>query len=624
MNGIKILSFQIFILAFFVGLAGHSFAATNCEANFVKFINGELPSDISKNPIGNMWDERFDAFKVAEELSKHPEIDINNYLEELTKLVHKDKVFNTNLSDLYSKLYQDKKISFKFLQKNLINRQFEHTQFFYSDAGRSVMSKVAIDPARASFVDEVLASTKLSQYYQDEYRNIFMTSNRTNDELKLAFDSGLKLNPNRKDLEQFKKFMEFIDGVKAPKAAKALKRVNDIFDYDRINKVLSYNPHQGQIEKFFAQEKRVANYTEKRLKELQRDLKLQQKSEILSEIDDAIAREARGEIVDPREKLRFGKKIDDYELPNSHKIRARNQAIHEGKIYRKLLNGCGGGDSQRLKAATKKFKRFKLFLTLGVSPGIFLWKNRDQIGKDPDIMYKFGYEVAMGLFFTVVGNKIFTKTNTSFWNKYLEGYWKFSIMSFMDGTGYEQLFGEKHMVRHLQKIFRGDLPPTQIEEEFEKLRSSPTFEKDMQELLDFLEEKSKALSTRNVLDRYFHLSAYSSLDDELRITQEDLESEEAREMVMELMAERIYLQNMGTVPFFQTGKKGYDRFLFYRTRNILWDMKGIMLNLAIFELMCRQPFGKIGSWGAIIAMVLGDNILDNNFTLKLRREMINQ
>ena len=146
----------------------------------------------------------------------------------------------------------------------------------------------------------------------------------------------------------------------------------------------------------------------------------------------------------------------------------------------------------------------------------------------------------------------------------------------------------------------------------------------MKELFAYLEEKSKQNNTMNFLNKYINLNTYASGDDPTKITQEDLETAEGEEMMMELLAERMYLQNMGEWPIFQTGNKGADRWAFYRARNVVWDLKGIALNLAIFQIMCREPLGKVGSWGLILGLVLGDQFYSGDLTYGARREAINQ
>lgn len=244
---------------------------------------------------------------------------------------------------------------------------------------------------------------------------------------------------------------------------------------------------------------------------------------------------------------------------------------------------------------------------------------------DPYWFERMGYEWAIGLAFTVVGNKIVTNSSTSFFRKYLEGYAKFSVLDGVNAYGYDALFGKHSYIRYFQQIYKGkDLEPSEIEKEFEKLKNSPTFEEDFAALMAYVEEKSKENNTKNFLDKHFNLSTYSSLDDEFRITQEDLETAEAQEVIMELLAERMYLQNMGNWPIFQTGNTGADRWSFYRVRNIIWDMKGLAVNLAIFQIMCREPLGKIGSWGLILALYFGDTMFSGDLTYGMRRDAINQ
>ena len=165
---------------------------------------------------------------------------------------------------------------------------------------------------------------------------------------------------------------------------------------------------------------------------------------------------------------------------------------------------------------------------------------------------------------------------------------------------------------------------SEIEKEFDKLKKSPSFEKDVKELFAVLEQRSKDRNVKNFLDDYFNLSVYDSSLDPEKITQEDLESEEAREMMIELLAERMYLDNMGNVPLFQTGNKGADRWAFYRTMGIATSVKGLLLDLAIFRVLCTEPLGPIGSWGLALGIVFSDKYIMGDFTYQFRRDAINQ
>lgn len=601
-----------------------TFAISSCESNFVKYVSGDMQADITKNPMINMWDERFDPDAVIRQLSKNSKTNVEDYLGELSKLVFKNKVYNDNLAFLVSRLHKAKKIDHKFIKEYFTRNDFEFASFTLSANKVDIRSHLNLDPRKVSIVGKIIKEQHISKQFRAEYKSALLQSSLTIDNLQYMESIGMKLYSDKNKLTQFKKYMEFLDNTKPQKLKKGMKHINDIYDFKFKASKIAYNPIRKPHKQFLTQNARLNKFIDRRANELERIFKLHQKNGIIGEIDAAAEKEANGLLVRVQEKLRFKKKIDDLELSPALKKRARSQAVHEAAIYRKLLNGCNSGSSQRLEVASKKFSRFKFGLALGVTPTLYVYKNQDKMDTDPYFWEKLGHEMAMGLFFTFVGNKIITNTGSGFWRKYLEGYIKFGALSYAEALSYDELFGNKSFIRHFQKIYKKDVPESELRIQFEKLKSSPTFEADIKKLADYLEMMSKKNNTKNFLDKYLDLSAYSSADSKLKITREDLESEEAREMMMELLAERIYLQNMGDWPFFQTGSKGNDRFLFYRTKDVIWDVKGLMVNLAIFEIMCREPFGKVGSWVAVLSIIIGDKIYTGDLTYGYRREAINQ
>ncbi len=599
----------------------NAFGYSSCEINFVKLINGELPADLAKNPMINLWDEKFDPETIAKKLRGMEHQERKLFIKELAKLISKDKFYNTNIALLLTKIHQEKLVPFSFLNRNFVEHNFDNAKFFYSKIEGEFSTQLNVDPAKIEAVEQYLNSIELRASFKKEYEDILVRSNLTAKDIDFAINNGMTLRDNAKDLAQFRRYVDFLDNIKPHRMKEGLKHFEDIYVY---NVARNLNPLMKPHKKFLEQTRKLQAFEERRIREIERGLKLQQETRVVSEIDEAIQKEANGIKVRIQEKLRFRKKIDDQALPQSLKQRARMQAKHEKAILRRIWNGCNKGSSQRIASAKKKFSRFKFALALGASPAAYLYTNWDKKDSDNFFWEKMGYEVAMGLFFTFVGNKIITNTSSSFWGKYFEGYWKFSILSGVDAYSYEALFGQQSMVRYLQRIYKGEVPESDLEKQYQELVNDPDFEKNMQELMAYLEEQNKKFNTKAFLDKYINLSASSSLDDEFRITQEDLKSEEAREMIMELIAERIYLENMGNVGFFQTGRKDLDRFTFYRAQSVLWDVKGLLVNLALFELMCREPLGQIGSWTAIIAIVVGNKYFDGRYGYQLRREAINQ
>lgn len=605
-----------------------------CEIAFVKLLNGKIPADVKGNPALNMWDERFNAESLLEDVLK-----VNDkagrvaFIEELSSLVHKEQIYVDNVSKVVNMMIKEKMLDLKDIRRIFLNKQFSDASFFYSHASKELTAKINVDPAKIAFVDRLLNKTRLGKNLKREYRNILLASNRTVEELEFAVQSGMKLRSSYKHMEQFKNYMEFLDPAKASKVKKGLKNIENIYDFNFSHKWYTPSPIMAPHKQFLAQKSRLKSYELERLAELEKTLKVQQKfPHLYEELDDLLSKKAKGVAYDKKRIKELEKQIkraaddvDDVTLSKKLKERAKRHATGEKSIYRKMLNGCSSGDSKRLESAKRKFKNFKIGLALVGTPTFYSIKNWDKRESDPYWLERLGYEMGVGLLFTFVGNKIVTNSNTGFWRKYLEGYAKFSMLDGVNALGYDALFGKNSYIRYFQQIYKGGpIEPSEVEKEFEKLKQSETFEEDIAALMAYLDEKMHENNTKNFLDEHLNLGSYSSLDDDYRITQEDLETDEAREMMMQLLAERMYLQNMGNWPIFQTGNTGLDRWSFYRVRNVVWDMKGLALNLAMFQIMCREPLGRIGSWGLILALQLGDMMFSNDLTYGMRRDAINQ
>ena len=493
---------------------------------------------------------------------------------------------------------------------------------------------------RVEAIKNLFVGRNLPADVKKQYRKYLTESRLTQEQIEYLARQNPIFQTDDVSIRKFKEYMIYIDYIPEHKVIKALKKFNKAIYPDVSNVRLfgnDYNLRESMYMfpdfllpphvQFLKQSKKIANVERRKLSNIIQDLKQQQNKELMDELYDMIRQRQQGFPIDEVRYAEIKKLLDDTELPEHLMKRAREMARGQTNVFARLLNGCNSGGSARLQSAAKKFKRFKLALAIGGTPYFYLTKNWDKKEEDPFFWEKLGQEMAIGLFFTMVGNKIVTGTNKGFWGKYLEGYTKFAGLDFLNAGSYDALFGSNSYIRYFQQLYKGgEIPPSAVEQEFEKLKNSETFDQDMQALMDFMEEKSEVASTQNLLDKYFNLSTYSSLDDDFKITQEDLESEEAREVMMELLAEKIYLMNMGDWPVFQTGNKGMDRWSFYRARNVLFDMKGMAVNLLIFELMCRMPPGIKGipHWGMILGLTIGDWMLTGKFTYNIRREAINQ
>lgn len=597
-----------------------------CEINFVKFLNGKLPASMSGSNKINLWDQLFDTEAFADNIAKiktQPKRLV--VLKELIALVDRDKVFTDNLAEVATILFE-RKILTKFdLERLFIKADFEHARFFFSDKTKKLTSQVNIDQVKVDVIERLINSSELSVSRANEYRNILLQSNRTAQEIELAISSGMILHNSDKHLTQFREYFDYLNVMQKHKVNKALSGIEKIYDFGYRHSVITISSVLPPYKQFLVQRSKTLSYEQRRYKQILKELKLSERTQLTEEIQELARREARGQMISAKEARRLERRLDSVELSESLKKRARRQAYGEKEIFRKLLNGCGGGDNPRVKLAAKKFKNFKVGLALTTTPLFYIMKNWDKREKDPYFWEKLGYEMVTGLAFTFVANKIMTNSNTSFLRKYVEGYVKFGIMDgVINGIGYEQMFGANEHIRYFQRLYRPDVPESDLDRELKELMASPTFEKDVKELMSYLEEQSKRVNLKNWLENLFGYGGYNDIDGEFKISQEDLESPEAKEMMMELLAERMYLENMGSWPILQSGNSGADRWMFFRMRNVVWDIKRVAVNLAIFQVMCREPFGKIGSWLAVLSIVVGDSMLSGNLSYGLRREAINQ
>lgn len=615
--GLSLFSFSI--------LASDGLQVKSCEIAFAKMMGGRLSSEATGTNKFNLWDKGFEPETFMESISKSSTNERIDMLRDLARLADKSEIYNQNLANLAQNILKDNLIPFKTVKQILEGVEGSAARFFVSQNTKSVRFQIEISPEKIKAVDDFIKTQKLSKNYTREYRDIFLSSNRTEEDLKAAIEAGMKLRQNAKDLEQFRSYIEFIENSKPKNALKAMKEIESIYDYAHKPAFLKPGFLEPTYKQFLNNQHKVARYEEKRLGEILDEMRKQDNLKIVKEVEELEALKRAGKAFDEAKLNRLKSELSQSDVRPALRKRALAQAKGEAQIYQKLRSGCSSGKgNKKLDAAKKKFKKFKLALSIAGTPFFYYMKNKDKMETDPFWYERLGYEMGMGLVFTFVGNKIVTGTNTSFWQKYMQGQIYGAGLDLPNSVGYDMLFGKHGYARYIKKVYSGEFVENEAEKEFEKLKNSPTFKQDVAELYAYLEEKSQDLNTKNILNKYFNLSAYESGSDATKITQEDLESEEAKEMMIELLAERMYLKNMGQWPIFQTGSSGADRWGFYRMTNIPFGLKGLIVDLAIFRVLCTEPLGPIGSFGLAMGIVFADKYIFGDLTYEKRREAINQ
>lgn len=583
-----------------------------CEISFISLVNGKIPADIMKTEKLNMWSQKFSAVEFVDSFteitSKVEKIDAINQLK---RLAYKDQDYIDNLSDITNELLRRRVFTAKELKEVMLQTtDVSQVRFYYSNKLKKFSGKVEIDSDKYTLLSRFVESQKLTRSMKKEYLNILMFSNRDANEFQYAINNGLKLRNDKKSLNQFKEYLEFIDASKKSQVKKAFRKIDEIYNFDYTYNLASYTSSSllNPRKRFLIQKNRIQKYEKRRLQRLEKA---------------------------------FVKDNNGKKLSKAQKTRIVAQAKGEASIFNRLLNGCNGSGGKSLKTAAKKFSRFKLGLSLTMTPTFYYIKNADKLDKDNENFDRYwferlGYEMGMSFVFTYIGNWIFLKSGNGFlrkvggdfWGRYFEGYFLFGALDGVNAGIYDVMFGSKGYAAIVQKFYRPDLKnyvseETPLEARYKELIKSPDFEKQLKKLNDFLEARSKDSNIKNFLNERLNLYTYKSGDDLTKITLEDLETKEGKEFMMELLAEKMYADNMGQWEEFQTGSTGGDRWLFYRVRNTAWDLKGLISNLAIFQIMCREPLGPRASWLLSLAIV-GANELLSGPNYKFRREMINQ
>ena len=272
----------------------NSYAIYQCEVDFVKLVNGELPKDLNKNPMQNLWDERFRPSEMVSSFRQISKEERFNLLKEFTKLVNKDKTYAHNLALLASRLKEEGLITSSDIRKLFLKKRFLHMNFYYSQARHELTAQAFFDPEKLNYLNRKMKSLGLDEFYRKEYRTTLLQSNRTADDIEAAFEHGMKFRQDRKSLEQFKAYIDFLDSSKPRAVKKGLKHIEDIYKYDIKPSKIPIDSFKAPHKHFLTQQARLQQFELKRYREIQRTFKLHQKNGVVREIDNIADKEANG------------------------------------------------------------------------------------------------------------------------------------------------------------------------------------------------------------------------------------------------------------------------------------------------------------------------------------------
>jgi hypothetical protein len=612
-----------------------TFAKKNCYSGYLASLEDRMRAGMNEGKLLNFWSETYENKQLIGHMESISSKEREKFFATLKTFVDKsgdsakDAIFNQNVTKLMNEMMKSRLMTRSQIRTIWGDFSTTRSRFLMSRNSNDIYYQPFVDAKKTSKLEQILNSSKLSKTYREEYRRIIEGSNLTADDLAHAMKYGFKLSGNSKDMARFREYIKFLNMAKPSTRRKGMQYVKNIYNYDYVHNNLAPTMFMRVDKKFLNEMSRAANVEKKHYKEVLRKLKMEENTKVRQELEDIARREAKGLRIDEARRARLVKQLDSTEISPKLQKEARRLAQGKARVYKNLLSNCfHGNNSKTLKSAKKKFARFKLALAMGSTPYFYLQANKDRKDTDPFFWERLGYEMSMSLIFTMLGNKIMTNTNTSFFRKYWEGQWKFTAMSLPVNVGYDKLFEGHAYFKYIKQLY-SDVPivspQDQRAQEMRERSRDPKFREEYVELLNYVEKMSKEKNLKFYLNKYFNLNKQYSHQDALKLTQEDLLSNEGQEFLLDLVAEEMYYREMGEWAIMQSGNKGMDLYIFSRFYsapiNGIW---ATAFGIAQLQLLCVQPFGKVGTMAAIIGMTLGEKWVTGKFWYNQRAQAVNR
>ncbi len=601
-----------------------------------------LDTKSSKARKASIYAKNFNHDLVFDSMKSMNSEERLNFLTLLKNEIKNDEQFVNNFTHILNESVKRDFVSFNSAKSLFTEFDVGNFTFAVNLGEKRFTSFLKVSPEKEKIIRNLLSESRLPKEVLEDLKNKFRSSVLSETEISTAIKNGMRLE-TQFEAEITGEYLDFLSIQNASKRKSGIANIKNIYNKNFIPNAYKPGMLRSLDEEFLIIRQKSEAYHGKRVDENLRVILLENNPELKKEVTELYSQMNR---FSKNKNLQIEKAIEEKfakeNIPPGAKERAYRQAKEESEIYRNMRNGCSSGKSNpRLDKAKKKFARFKMGLGFVTTPYFYWMKNKDKLGEDPDWWTKLGWEWSITMAFTFVGSKIMTNSNTSIMGKYWEGLWKFAAIDIVNTSGY-QYFANRDGFVKLRRSGVGTFlmedmlgyPPserkTKLENEYERIISSPDFDQQIKLLVGRIEAHQDDLNFKNLLDDWFSLAPDINSIDTDKLTLEDLQSEEGKEMLMEMLAEDIYLKNMGTgmpvnnFALMQSGSEGVDRWMFNRLKAFPTDAKRVAIDMAIFKLMCHEPFGPVGTFGAALAITFADRYLFGDLTYSLRREWINQ
>ena len=521
----------------------------------------------------HIFGDKFDADIAIDYVQKLPERERADFFSALSKLSDTDELFNKNATELMNKALEKKLITSSDLDDVVANLN-GRTLYYFNPTRTKIYSQVDIHPEKLAIIDDILDHHELPLLYRKKYHQIFIEANFDTEELDLISKSIKRLPTKKDEIVLFTNYISFVNQYNDKIRREALAVIDEVFD--------GATPLNSKYtKKFFRDvsksEKYEINQYEKLLKKYQKE--------------------------------------NGGELTPALRRRAAQEAKAKRTIKDRLKYGCRTKDNRRMSFEDKaliakrkaNFTKFAAYSSIPLSIGSYALGHWDE-DKDGEWYGKLSYEVGMGVIYSIFGAKFAANPSSSFFQKFWASY-KFNALADIGSNSlYAMLFKAKESA---------------INERIEELRADPDFENKVKELAKFVENERIYEKFVEKIQEILQLETPEgmSVEEIEKLTPEDLENPETREIVIGLIVEQMYEEKAGEM--LVTGNNGLDRYSFYRLYSFLNIPKGLAMGIMMYRVMCMSPSPQRGM-AIAISMLLFNKLVINPFEYKFRNHVIGQ
>ncbi len=535
-----------------------------CGNKFFRQLHAKFNFKSSAQKKIDIFDKSFDlelAYPMLEKLDRDARA---NFLSDLAKMADSDIVFNHNFTELVNKAIKNGDVDVVKLQK--LNNKFQGNSFFYFDkSGKKLQSKLNLHPEELAIVESTLSKlTDLPVEKKLDLQNTLLQSGYSADELIQIEKAFIKLNSKNIDLDQLESFILYTNTLKKGSRAKTIMQVEQVFNGNAAK--------SDEINRFFKREKKLDQFEARKFEKL--------KKEYASE--------------------------NGGELPERLLKRASTEAKVQRQIYQRLYYGCKSKSSSKMSFSDRellssKRRLFQKFATLSTIPmGItgFAIADWDK-PKDLEWFSRVGYEIGMGMLLNSIAANFSSNIDSSFLKKIFQSYVFEASTDVADSSIYGSLFG---------------ISNKEVEEKFQEIFNDPDFTARLKQLEQYIEKEGWLGEFKHAMSEYFNLQENNQPLELDKLTLEDLETEEARDFILELIARELYYEEAGEL--IVSGNTTLDRYTYYRMYDLIQIPRGILIATTIFRVLCTSASPAKGmalSMGILLANRLIVKPMDYRF-----------